>query len=272
MSISTIIRFHQKGNQRLLKRALWSLYSQNYEDVDPIVVVQNFPEELFKQVERLCMECCLFKHSNTPKVINVRTQRDDARSELMNYGIQYHFQLGNQYLAFLDYDDLLFRHAYDLLSDTLNKTSAAIAFASVDVANVVSFRDYEFIYSLENPFKGKDKIDLIRENFCPLHSYLIDTTRIDKELLRFNPDLIRAEDYDFLLRVAGFHPCDFSNIGKKIGLYFWRNDETNSTPSQFCTNQESAKKKIWLENQNRLESLRTQYEIKFFASDFRPRG
>ncbi|WP_444903960.1 hypothetical protein ACJJIU_01530 [Microbulbifer sp. CnH-101-E] len=210
-----------------------------------------------------------FSEHLEPRVINFNDGLDhDARSELMTIGMQAHIESRNRYLAFLDYDDYMYSHAYSTLIESLVASNASIAFATVEMANVIALKDYEFIYEMSLPFQGTNKFDLLRENFCPIHSYIIDTSRIDKCELYFQNDMTRLEDYEFLLRIAGNKPCDFSQLGVKIGCYVMRNDGSNSTPTDTDGVDGEEKQKIWKFNREKLLSQRSKIEVKFYASDF----
>jgi len=69
--------------------------------------------------------------SPTVEIINwQRPEPLDARTELLNLGLN---ACTGQYVGFLNYDDVLYPEAYELLVDRLVETQAAIAFASVRV-------------------------------------------------------------------------------------------------------------------------------------------
>jgi hypothetical protein len=78
------------------------------------------------------------------------------------------------------------------------------------------------------PFPGASLRDLLRGNFCPIHSYLLDRERVPADLLRFEPLVTVEEDYAFLLAVCAACPSDFSLIHTDIGLYFYKGDGSNT--------------------------------------------
>ncbi|HVI57339.1 MAG TPA: hypothetical protein VM619_00490 [Luteimonas sp.] len=267
--VSVIVRFHDVGKLALLERSIQSLHAQAGVMLQPIVVAQRFSARDLEVLRAAVRRQWFFSGLPEPEILNLDDgSSHDARSDLLNLGIRRHRELGNRYLAFLDYDDVMYTHAYATLIEALDTSGAAIAFASVEVANVVSLKDYEFVYGLSRPYKGRNKIDLVRDNFCPLHSYLLDTSALQPEDLYFRADLCRLEDYDFLLRVAGRNPCDFSKLGTSIGLYMMRTDGTNSTPLGEGPVGRRETGSHWKDSAARLSALRSSYEIKFFASDF----
>lgn len=47
-----------------------------------------------------------------------------------------------------------------------------------------------------------------------------------------------------------------------------RSDGTNTTPNGSGTDQDLSRTVVWEESRKRLDALRSNYEIRFFASDF----
>jgi len=237
--------------------------------VKPIVVLQRFSNSEVATVEAILSRNWYFPEHQEPEIINLQDESNvDARSQLMNLGINCHMKSGNSYLGFLDYDDFLYSQAYSMLTTTLSESNAAVAFASVELAKVIPLKDYDFVYEMSKPFVGKNKIDLLRDNFCPLHSYLIKTDGIDESLLYFRENMIRVEDYEFLIRLVGTNPCDFSNLGKFIGCYVMRSDGSNTTPWSAQVKEGESRTNIWAENVKLLNMYKSSTEVKFYASDF----
>jgi len=269
IQVGTVMRLHDPECIPKLELALQSLHGQVGVRVQPIVVTQRFDDAALAAVQSAVERQWFGSARPKPVVINVRDgDSGDIRSKLMNEGIRSSLATGNRFLAFLDYDDLLYSHAYKILARPLVEGAAAISFARVEVARAVALHDYDFIHRLDNPYLGQNKLDLLRDNFCPLHSYLVDTSKVPHSELYFRQDLNRLEDYDFLLRVAGRYPCDFSHLNVNIGLYIMRSNGSNSTPIGNGTFSDLEKVRFWTQNRQRLSVLRASYEVRFFASDF----
>ncbi|MGH8060851.1 MAG: hypothetical protein ACREO7_02435 [Pseudoxanthomonas sp.] len=267
--ISTIVRFHDEKSLAKLERAIQSLHAQSGVMVQPIIVTQRFDKTSFARTREAVMRQWFFNWLPEPVVVNYSDDgQADVRSDLINLGMEQHRKLGNRFLAFLDYDDIMYSHAYETLRKPLLSTDAAVSFASVEMAHVIGMNDYDFIYGMSYPFIGKNKMDMVKENFCPLHSYMVDCSKVEDRELHFRSDLVRVEDYDFLLRVAGANPCDFSNLDIRIGLYMHRSDGSNSTPRGIGSKTDLEKEVIWKDNRERLDRLRSTYQVNFFASDF----
>lgn len=269
VAVSTIIRIHDEGGTGKLRRAIQSLYSQTDVHVHPIVVSHAFGNKALAALDAMLAEERIFPWLEPAVLLDVKDQKgQDIRSRLINIGISRHFETGNRFLSFLDYDDLLYSHALSRLTKPLLETSAVFAFGGIELAQAMALNDYDFIYSMSRPYSGKGKIDLLRDNFCPLHSYVVDTSKLHRSEVLFDERLSRIEDYEFLLRVAGRHPCDFSNLSTYVGAYLHRSDGSNSTPRGCRSESDQAKELIWRENRALLRKLRSSLEVKFFASDF----
>ena len=266
--VSTIVRMHDPKAVGNLSRALQSLHAQVEVPVNPIIVTQRFTQTELDAVRATVEREWFFSWQGRPLLVNYEGALPDARSALLNLGLRRHMELQNRYVAFLDYDDFLYSDAYKHLSARLRDCDSVIAFGGVELVKVVPLHDYDFLYDLSHPVAGRNKLHLMRDNFCPLHSYLIDTGKVRSEELYFREDLTRVEDYDFLLRLAGRYPCDFSNLSKFLGAYCMRSDGTNTTPCGSGTDQDLGRTRVWGENRRRLDALRSTYEIRLFASDF----
>ena len=163
----------------------------------------------------------------------------DGRSALLNHGIN-HAQ--GRYLAFLDYDDVLYPEAYTMLTERLRATQAAVAFGGIYISEVDVFETFSYIKAKKFPFSWTNLTDLLRQNFCPIHSFVLDRTMISAQHLFFEPLMNRNEDYDFLIRICAQCHSDFSLAKTYIGTYFLKNDGSNTilTESSLQPHQVSA--------------------------------
>jgi len=269
MKVSCVIRFHDITYIEYLERALHSLHSQVDVSVKPIIVLQRFTIEEREVINSLLERNWYFPTHQEPSVINFEDEFPvDARSKLMNIGIQCHIESDNSFLAFLDYDDFLYSNAYKLLGETLEQKSTVAAFATVELAKVVPLVGHDFMFDMTKPFKGRNKLDLLRDNFCPIHSYMINTDLLDRDSLFFRENMTRVEDYEFLIRTIGNKPCDFSNLDTSIGCYVMRSDGTNTTPARDGSDEDTDKVSVWAQNVKLLNKYKSETEVTFFASDF----
>jgi hypothetical protein len=149
----------------------------------------------------------------------------DGRSGLINHAIRH---ARGRYLAFLDYDDVLYPEAYELLIERLRSTAVAIAFGGIYISEVDVYEAFLRIRRKSFPFNGINLFDLFTQNFCPVHSFVLDRSKISPQQLFFEPLMNRNEDYDFLIRICAQYPSDFSLVKTYIGTYYHKNDGSNT--------------------------------------------
>lgn len=227
-SLHVIVRFHDLARLRELDRALFALVHQFYRPTTIHIVTQRFSDHQLSELERhvahhrslpdpVSILICNFESSDPP----------DARSALLNLGLRTSGK--GRFFAFLDYDDVIYPEAYQMLIAQLESSDSAIAFGGIvckhcqvsDTAIVVTQR--------ERRYRGTGLLDLFRDNFCPIHSFVIDRLKMSDADLFFNERLCRAEDYDFLLRICAKYKSDFSLVSTVIGDYYFKDDGSNTT-------------------------------------------
>jgi len=227
--VSTVVRFHDPRRLPELTRCVFSLVGQVHRPIQIVLCTQRFSDADIAAARAALAPYIDGDRGISLAVVNWPNEEPkDARSVLLNLGVQ---EARGKYLAFLDYDDVIYPDAYTLMIERLHKTRAAIAFASVRVMRLEVYD--RFFYPAERvtpPFEGKTLMDLFRNNFCPLHSYLIDREQVDPQLLSFNNKLLMEEDYDVLLRICARYPSDFDLIGTPIGDYYYKTDGSNTVP------------------------------------------
>jgi hypothetical protein len=229
--VNTVVRFHDVARLQELERCIFSLVGQTYRPLNIILALQRFTVEQVDLVKNTIAPIISGDGAASLSITNYdRPLPVDARSDLLNLGIS---QASGGYLGFLDYDDVLYPEAYQLLIAQMKNTSAAIAFASVRVMRLSVYE--QFLYTegkAKPPFKGSNLLDLFRGNFCPLHSYLLDLRKIPADTLQFNTSLTVEEDYDMLLRICAQHRSDFTLVGTYIGDYHYKTDGSNTVPTE----------------------------------------
>lgn len=230
-TLDCIVRFHDPRRLPELERCVFSLVGQRYRHINIVLVLQRFSPEDVAATEAALAP--VLQLPGAPK-LSVHNWDEagvvDARTYLLNRGLDV---AQGRYLAFLDYDDVLFPEAYELLVGQLRKTGAAIAFASVQVMQIeVHDHFFYMVGSKVPPYKGQDLTDLFKNNFCPIHSYVIDRSQIPANLLHFDTGLTIEEDYDLLLRICAGFPSDFSLVGTPVGYYFYKTDGSNTVATQ----------------------------------------
>ncbi len=152
----------------------------------------------------------------------------DARSALLNLGL---CAAQGRYSAFLDYDDVLYPEAYEVLV-RLEESGAAIAFATVRVVRIERLSSFLLCCTKNYTIiQWVKPAHLFRNNFCPVHSYVIDRMRVPKDILSFDTSLAMEDYYDLLLRICAVLQSDFSLVRTEIGDYFYKTDCSNTVPT-----------------------------------------
>lgn len=225
--VDVIVRFHDVHRLAELERCVFSLVGQNHRPLHIILVLQRFSDDDVQATRSALAP--LLQIENAPELSIENWQEPqpvDARSVLLNVGLGL---ARGRYVAFLDYDDVVYPEAYELMTARLRESDAAIAFAAVR-AMILEPYD-QFLLTLREhvpPFSGSNLLDLFRSNFCPVHSYLIDRLQVPSDILFFDSQLSIEEDYDLLLRICARFRADFSLIKMQIGDYYYKTDGSNT--------------------------------------------
>ncbi len=242
-NIDVIIRYHDPNRWFELERCLFSLACSENVNVRASIVCQRFSESEIENLNRLCSDYQYMGQTLSYQVLNFVNEKPlDARSALLNLGIQ---RTDYDYIAFLDYDDVIYPHAYSLLIKTIVNEDVAMAFGGIFVKNVIQGSDFSITLSRLDRFKKGQIMDLFVDNFCPIHSYVIDRTSIDTRDLYFDERFTRLEDYEFLIRLCAKYPVSFSHLHDFIGDYYWKDDGSNSTLVESSLTE--ANRKSWAE-------------------------
>ena len=220
--VSIGVRFHDISKLNFLRRCLISIDAQSSVHPHIYLATQDFSHSDLQAVEDLLKKCVAINGS-TCTLINVRNPNClDLRAKLLNTIVQSHYADSiSSYLCFIDYDDLWYSHALKTLLSPLLATSFVMSYADVHLADV--WTDGEIFYLRDlfdrQMISKKNKSDLLKGNFLPLHSYMFDTSKILKDLFVYDETLSRNEDYDFLIRLASSHAITRAVSNRLIGLY-----------------------------------------------------
>ena len=225
--VDTIVRFHDSRRIDELERAVFSLVGQEYRPLRILLVLQRFSDSDVAAVEqRLAPLLGLPDHPQLTILRYQAPEPHDARSVMVNMGFK---AATARYVALLDYDDVLYPEAYRMLVARLRESGAGIAFGGIGVKHVDIYDGFVHIVGAASPFDGSTLADLFRKNFCPIHSFVLDRSRVPLAEMRFDSALTIEEDYEFLLRICATTTADFSLIHSQIGEYYHKSDESNTT-------------------------------------------
>lgn len=248
--VDTIIRMHDINLLHDLDRALFSLFYQTYPWISPIVVVQGFSDEDEDRARRALMRYDWLRRGVQAQVVNVANpEKSDLRSKLLNEGIA---SAHGRYITVLDCDDYLYGSAIDWLVRSLEAGKYTIGFGDIALKHVAMLGSVSYVYSKSSGlYRGDSVDDLLRENFCPIHSFIIDRKLVEPSDLYFSEAISRLEDYDFLMRICSKYPANFHSRSKVVGVYNWKSDGTNSTVTGFESAEEIQRKNEPWENARR---------------------
>lgn len=261
--VDCIVRFHDINRINELNRCIFSLVGQKHRPLHIIVVAQRFTDSQITDTRDMLKPLLSIPNPPTLTLKNwEHAQPVDARTELLNIGLA---AATGQYVAFLDYDDVLYPEAYSVLTERLKLSGKAIAFASVRVVNASVFPEFLHIAGLKDaPFAGSNLNDLFRANFCPIHSFLIDRSIVSPNILSFDTSITWEEDYDLLLKICASYPSDFTEVKKTIGDYYFKNDGSNTIPMNGILSKkhtvEYERVKAFIENRKKTTFVATEVQ------------
>ena len=225
-TLSVIIRCHKEERLPFLEEAIFSLSIQDVVDIEVIVVIQNGTDGFKRNV----LEIINHQPWQKEPLIQIHSVEImagvDGRSTLLTYGIT---QATGRYLAFLDDDDVVYQHGYRTLIQQLIEGNCPVAVGGCRTAKTTQEFNQWYIHVKETPFTaGRNRYDLFRDNFMPIHSYVIDRERVEATDLFFDDEMPPLEDYDFLLRLSSKYEFDFSQLDVFVCEY--RIHTVNSIP------------------------------------------
>lgn len=204
-----------------------------------MVVIQNGNNNFIRDIQEIINHQPWQKEPRI-KIHTIEFQPGvDGRSTLLNYGITHST---GRYLAFLDDDDVVYQHGYTtLIRELMENKGAAVAVGGCRVAKASQKSNHWYISSKETPFTGgRNCYDLYRDNFIPIHSYVIDREAVKTSDLYFDDEMPPLEDYDFLLRLSSKYKFDFSQLDVFVCEY--RIHNSNSIPYTADATQEQIAK------------------------------
>jgi hypothetical protein len=246
--VSVICRFHDVRRISELQRAVFSVACSDYPDMELLIVTQNFDQAGIASVQSAAADIAQLAQGRLAiQVVNhVCAPGKDARTELLNLGLA---QATGRYLAFLDHDDAIYPHAYQLLIGELAQANAGIAFGGIVTKHFECFDDVSQLRRADplNPHGSLSA--LFKMNCCPIHSYVIDRTQVAAGDLRFDEHLVRYEDYEFLLRICAHHASSFRHYQTAVGDYYMKDDGSNSTLYLSSSNS-LENQALWMEAKN----------------------
>jgi len=222
--VSTIIRFSQSGNMKLLQNALYSLMAQIGCVVQPIIAVQDLADDMLADLEVMLKK--MPWDDNCPPIIRkyYSTEKNrDLRSLMLNDALK---AVNTEYAAFLDYDDVMFHNAYSWLIQRLRHTGKNASFGLIynTVFNLAEqkIRQRQVVYDY-----GKSYADFLKLNHTPIHGFLLNMSKINLDQIEYYEDMKYREDYYLTLQIFTEDGTDWKSLQEKnfIGDYYHYEDK-----------------------------------------------
>jgi hypothetical protein len=285
-TVSVIVRFHDRGKIVALDQALFSLATQHYPHVQVIVAVQNGDGQSLRRIETIIEKqpflvdrtiLCIPEAVNNPTTIG--SVRDvpshlvlsvdvpegvDGRSILLNEGLK---AAEGRYLAFLDYDDVVYPHAYEVLIGRLNESGKAVAVGGCLIANLKSVGPDQ-PYLIESKTRrivgDRPQLQIFAKDIIPINTFVVDTNRVERDDLVFDTNVTCYEDYLFLLGLAAKYRFDFETLSQTIAEYRQRDDGTNTIMvGPYCP----LKERKWQESAQYVQDVKEGMMVSANAAD-----
>jgi len=206
--VSVIIPTYNRAD--LITKTLDSVWAQTYRPIEVLVVDDGSTDETKKVVTE-------WKRNH--KASNFTTeyiyQENEGAPSARNTGIK---NAKGRYLQFFDSDDLLMPEKLDLQIEKMKQEKTPICIC-----------DYIHTDHEENVIRtasNNRSLNQIITNFTWLHTSIgvIDKTLFKNEILKWNPNLKKAQDRDFNLKLF-FVTEGFSYVNKP--LFKWVRRETD---------------------------------------------
>lgn len=224
--LDVIVRFHDMRRLDELRRCVFSLAMQDYAPVTIHIATQRFSESGLVELKASLISYLEISRGISLEVENfTEAEPVDARSALINMGMR---KARGKYLALLDYDDTIYPEAYKHLIAELYRSDSVIAFGGIAVKHTMVCEDAALVLSKRREFVGNGLRDLFHMNFCPIHSFVLDRSKINPVDLFFEESLTKFEDYDFLLRICAKYTSSFAELNRIVGDYYFKDDGSNT--------------------------------------------
>ena len=260
--VSTIIRFSQSGSLELLQNALYSLIAQIGCTVQPIIAVQDLTDDMLVNLETMIKK--MPWDDNCYPIIKkfCSTEKNrDLRSLMLNTSLK---TAKTKYVAFLDYDDIMFPDAYAWLIERLCKTGKNASFGLIynTLLNLgeKKIKTRKVVYDF-----GKDYERFYDQNNTPIHGFMLNKSLIDLEQIEFYEDMKYMEDYFLTLQIFTKDDTDWESLKQRkvVGDYFIFEDKAQTLAN--LTDDERRRilsKPDYLKDQNRIDALRQKIHSK----------
>jgi glycosyltransferase involved in cell wall biosynthesis len=254
-AVSIIIRTTNNNRLELLRNCLKSVVSNDYRPIEIILVVQSDNQDFIDCIENIIKQF-VSEQFYIKLVVNYTSK--DERAKNLNLGIK---NAQGRYIGFLDDDDIFYSHHLSSLIKEINRSESTFWAYSQTAMSVCRLENAKVnILRLDFPFKKEifTLQDILKDNFIPIHSYLIDRYKFITDLIYFDETFSVLEDYEFLLRLIRVHKPSFINeVTCEYRFYTdCYNVESNIDIYSVLDYRDSKNSKIWFEASLRIEQIK----------------
>ena len=211
-----------------LQRALLSLQNQSYKKFDVVIVDDNSEENLKLVTEK-------FKSLKINLIKNLGNGANSAR----NIGIE---ASKGKYICFLDSDDIFLENKLDYVAKIIGEKEYDVVISSLLV-----WRNEKSIQ--KRPNRKPHENEAIDEYFFVSDERMQTTSFIIKRDLciqvRWNEELAKIQDPDFIIRILSTKGVSFKFIEKPLAVLYDLYD-----PGRISSNNHSINMKEWLNNES----------------------
>ena len=199
------------GQFETLKRSIKSISNQLYQNIEVIVIYQGLDDKYYEKIKTL--------DENFPNLafqfIQNRTSKDE-RSKNLNLGIE---ASNGRYFGVLDDDDIFYNNHVSTLVGLLKNSDNAWACTQTIMGKDMGDKIIEVDKKIQDVQLTENKVPNVNNIF--MISFLVDKTKIPKELLKFNENIKFAEDRDFVLALVnnGYNPvcsAEFTSLSTGV--------------------------------------------------------
>lgn len=256
-TITYVLRCHSILTLPKLRTALFSVSAQRYSKSRALVAMQNLPDEDVLKIK----EAVQLLRQATGLEISLEnfSFRDlgDHRGALLNRALK---KVQSRYVAFLDYDDVVYpHHAETLIADLVKCEDQRIA-ASFGGCMRAYYDDIgdDAIYITSKRFHKKrpSVSSCLIKNCFPIHCYVLDLSRMDF-VPRFGESSHVFEDYIFLLELFENYPVSLRHARTALCEYRLNNDNSNTVSVKSRTAIDDPEKaQLWEKMEQSLEKYK----------------
>jgi hypothetical protein len=212
--LSVLVLFDHPFDVTACDEALFSLAIQDWGQLEVLFVMPDCGEGFARDMEQV-VRAHPWASTVRLKMVSVLTcVGRHLLANLINAAIPHAV---GRYVAFLQHQQLIYHHAYPTLIGRLLETDAPIAFGALRQATHKHGARHWYVDEKAPQSPLASRLDLPMAGRAALHSFVLDTTRLQRDYL-----LVSSADSDFavfifLLRLCLHPQADFTLRDTPIG-------------------------------------------------------